>query len=190
VLCGAPYAFEDVTGFDEPGPARDSLLSVNPLAQVPTLVLANGEAMTESAAIAIWLSEAWPDAGLAPVPGDPLRPAFLRRLVWIVANIYPTFTYSDYPTRWVTTDADQLRERLDRRRVELWTQFERELPPGEWSLGARFSVLDVYVAVMTHWRPGPAWFAAHCPRLHAIAAAAARRPRLVEVMAANFPPAG
>lgn len=99
-LCPAPARIEDVTGFDQPGAARDRLLRVNPLGQVPTLLLPDGTVMTESAAIALLLSERYPEAGLAPAPGTPLRPGFLRRLVWLAANVYPTFTYGDYPERW------------------------------------------------------------------------------------------
>ena len=51
-LCSAPVRIEDVTGFDQPGAARDRLLRVNPLGQVPTLLLPDGTVMTESAAIA------------------------------------------------------------------------------------------------------------------------------------------
>ncbi|MBZ4236614.1 hypothetical protein LAM40_24290, partial [Mycobacterium tuberculosis] len=40
--------------------------------------------------------------------GDPARARFLRLLVWIVANIYPTFTYGDYPERWAPRDAEAL----------------------------------------------------------------------------------
>ncbi len=59
---------------------------------------------------------------------------------------------------------------------------------GRWFLGERFSALDVYVGIMTHWRPGRAWFAEHCPRLHAIAEAVDRLPALAPVWAANFDP--
>jgi len=34
------------------------------------------------------------------------------------------------------------------------------------------------VGVMTHWRPRRAWFAEHCPKLHAIAMAVDADPRL------------
>lgn len=43
VRAGVPYIFEDVSGFDVPGEARERLQRVNKLAQVPALVLPNGE---------------------------------------------------------------------------------------------------------------------------------------------------
>lgn len=186
-LCCAPVRIEDVTGFERAGPARDRLLRVNPLGQVPALLLPEGTVMTESAAIALLLSERYPQSGLAPAPGTPLRPAFLRWLVWIAANVYPTFTYGDYPERWVSTDPKSLKATTDSYRERLWRQLESEMSEGGWALGSPFSVLDVYLAVMTHWTPGRAWFSAHCPRLHAIATRAAEHPQLSGVLQRNFP---
>jgi len=186
-MCSAPVHIEDVSGFDQPGAARDRLLRVNPLGQVPTLVLPEGTVITESAAIALLLSERHPQAGLAPAPGTSHRCAFLRRLIWIVANIYPTFTYGDYPDRWVGTDPASLKTATDRYRERLWREFESDVKEGGWVLGAHFSALDIYVAVMTHWRPRRAWFADNCPRLSAIAARADDHPLLEAVLQRNFP---
>jgi len=186
-LCCAPVRIEDVTGFDRPGAARDRLLRVNPLGQVPALLLPDGEVITESAAIALLLSERHPQAGLAPAPGTARRPAFLRRLIWIAANVYPTFTYGDYPDRWVGTDPKSLTTATDRYRERLWREFESEVSKDAWSLGAQFSALDIYVAVMTHWKPERAWFAVNCPRLSAIASRADEHSRLKAVLQRNFP---
>src|SRR5205085_2807112 len=46
--------------------ARDQVSTVNPLKQVPALLLPTGEVMTESAAILIWLADKFPQAELAP----------------------------------------------------------------------------------------------------------------------------
>jgi GST-like protein len=187
-IAGLPFEFEDVSGFDQPGPARDHLLAVNPLAQVPTLVLPGGEVMVESAAIALVLAERHPEARLAPDPRERERPAFLRRLIWLVANIYPTFTYFDYPDRWIASEAEFFRARVLQYRKALWLQFERDLGYGRtWVLEAGLTALDVYVAVMTHWRPGRAWFKRNCPRLFAIATNADKHPSLEAVLARNFP---
>jgi GST-like protein len=189
-LCGAPMRLEDVTGFDRGGSARERLLRVNPLGQVPTLILPDGAVMTESAAMALLLAERHPQAALAPAPGTALRPGFLRRLIWIAANVYPTFTYGDYPERWVSRDGQSLRSATDAYRERLWREFESDVREGEWALGPGFSALDVYISVMTHWRPGREWFAAHCPRLRAIAGRAEAHPLLTRVLRRNFPSQG
>jgi GST-like protein len=186
-MCGASMQFAEVRGFDRPGEARDRLLRVNPLGQLPTLLLPEGTVMTESAAIALLLAERYPQAGLAPAPGSALRPLFLRRLVWIVTNVYPTFTYGYSPERWVVgADARSLRSATDAHREQLWREFEADVRDGGWALGSLCSALDVFVAVMTHWGPDRAWFAEHCPRLRAIADHADAHPVIGPVLARNF----
>lgn len=184
---GAPFEFEDVEGFDAPGPQRDRLLAVNPLARIPALVAPDGQVLTESAAIVLHLADLHPESGLAPAPGDPRRPAFLNRLIWFVSALYPTFTYRDYPERWAPDAAEQLIANVDAFRKSLWTQFEEALGDGPWVLGERPTALDLYVTVMTHWRPRRDWIAAHCPRVHSIALRAEALPALAPVLARNFP---
>lgn len=183
---GKPFEFVAVEGFDSPGPVRDRLLAVNPLGRIPTLVDPDGQVMTESAAIVLHLADLHPQAGLAPPPGDADRPAFLDRLVWCVSALYPTFTYRDYPERWAPDAADQLVENVDAFRRTLWQQFEAAVGSGPFVLGARASALDLYVTVMSHWRPRRDWLAAHCPKLYAIALNAEALPQLAPVMKRNF----
>jgi GST-like protein len=184
---GAPFDFVDVEGFDRPGEARDRLIAINPLARVPTLVSPQREVLTESAAIVLHLADLHPEAALAPTAGDPLRPGFLDRLIWFVSVVYPTFTYRDYPERWAPDAAEQLTERVDEFRRTLWTQLEDEVGEAEWMLGDRPTALDIYVTVMSHWRPRRRWISANCPKLHAIALRAEALPAIQPVMARNFP---
>ncbi len=184
---GEPFDLVDVEGFDAPGSARDRLLQVNPLGRIPTLVAPDGEILSESAAIVLHLAELHPDAGLAPAAGDPDRPRFLNRLVWLVSAVYPTFTYRDYPERWAPHCAEELVERVDVFRRSLWQQFERDVGDDPFVLGDRPSALDLYVAVMSRWRPGRSWFAEHCPRLHAVVLRTEALAALAPVMRRNFP---
>jgi GST-like protein len=174
----------DLLGSEE---ARRALERVNPLAQVPTLVLADGRVLTESAAITLYLSDLTGRDDLVPPPQAPERAEFLRWLIYLVANIYPTFTYADVPARFVEVEAAQkpFRTALDRYGERLWRNVEAAAK-GPWFLGARFSALDLYLAVMTRWRPKRPWFAEHAPKLHAAAEAADATPRLKEVWARNF----
>jgi GST-like protein len=168
-LAGVPLELEDVA-WDDVGPHNARLTQLNPLGQVPTLVLANGAVMTESAAILLRLAERAPRAKLAPPRRDPQRAAFLRWLAFFVAALYPTFTYGDAPARWVGEDAGpKLRASTDAHREKLLRFLDREVAGKPWFLGKRFSVLDLYVAVMREWRPGAAWWRSEVPKLNAIA---------------------
>lgn len=183
---GTDYAFDDVEGFDRPGPSRERLLAVNPLVRVPTLVSPAGDVLTESAAIILSIAEGNPEAALAPRAGDHRRSAFLNRLVWFVSAVYPTFTYRDYPERWVRTAPEELAHSVDEFRRSLWRQMESEVGEGPFVLGEAASALDLYVAVMSHWRPRRAWFEQNCPKLYAIALRSEQLPALKSVMARNF----
>lgn len=184
---GLPYRTEQVGDLLGSAEARAALEHVNPLAQIPTLVLPGGEVMTESAAITLYLAEFTGSTELVPPPRDPRRPAFLRWLVYMVANLYPTFTYADEPSRFMPMETARaaFRETVDAYAVRLWNVVETVA--GEpWFLGARFSAIDFYIAVMTRWRPGRKWFAANAPRLAAIARAIDAEPRLASVWQRNF----
>jgi GST-like protein len=171
--------------------AREELATLNRIAQVPTLLLPDGRVMTESAAITLHLADVTGSEELVPGPGAAERPDFLRWLVFLVANIYPTFTLADIPSRFVEVQEAQapFRRSLDAYASRLWTIVD-EAAGSPWFLGSRFSAMDLYLAVMTHWRPGRQWFAANAPRLAAIATAVDKETRLVEAWRRNFGEAG
>jgi GST-like protein len=187
-LYGLKYRYEPVEDlFRTPG-AGEKLEKVNPLAQVPTLVMPDGSIMSESAAITLLLADVTGSEALVPGPGAPERAKFLRWLVFLVANIYPTFTYADDPARFVSVNAarDPFRAATDAYAQRLWRQVEREAG-APWFLGERFSALDIYVDIMTRWRPKRGWFEIETPRLFAIARRADALPELANVWKRNFP---
>ena len=157
--------------WEDTGWNSKKLKKLNPLGQVPTLILPNGDVMTESAAMLLYLSERVPAAKLAPTIRDRDRTQFLRWLVFLVAAVYPTFTYGDDPKRWLAGDEQagkKLRASTDDHRKMLWKFIEKQIK-GPWVLGRKKSALDFYVWSMSHWRPGREWMASNCPKLHAIA---------------------
>jgi GST-like protein len=168
--------------------AREQLQPLNPLAQVPTLVLPDGTVMTESAAMTLHLADLTRSAALVPDAHARERAAFLRWLVFLVANVYPTFTYADLPERFVKTPGagPPFRIEVDAYAQRLWRIVEAGCG-APWFLGERMSALDLYLAVMTRWRPGQAWFAEHAPRLAAAATRAAALPAVAPVIERNFP---
>ena len=188
VWYGLPFAFEPVGDLFKSPEARAKLEKVNPLAQVPTLVMPDGGIMSESAAITLLLADITGRDSLVPGSKAKERPAFLRWLVFIVANIYPTFTYADDPARFVSVSAarDPFRAATDAYALRLWKQVE-SAAGSPWFLGERFSALDIYMSVMTRWRPKRGWFESETPRLFAIARKADEKPELKDVWARNWP---
>jgi GST-like protein len=186
-LSKLPYHYQEVD-YSKDCPERDRLLELNPLGQVPTLLLPDGTVMTESAAIILLLHIRWPLAGLVP-SGEIHFPAFLRWLMLINTAIYPTFTYGDTPQKWLPGVANPqvLTDTTNAHRKTLWQRVNAAADPeGPWFLGPTFCAIDLYIAVMSHWRPGEAWFAEHCSKLSAIAAQVAKHPRLEALFEAEF----
>lgn len=186
-LCGTEYELE-MLPYLKPGAGRDRLLALNVTGQVPTLILPNGEVMSESAAMILHLAEQHPASGLAPAPDSRTRPAFLRWLVFLVAQIYPTFNYGDDPKKWTSEGAaaDALRNSTDRHRMELWHAVEGVAAATPWFLGRTMSAIDLYITVMSHWRPGKLTFDAHFPKLASIARACGELPAIAKVLGRNF----
>jgi GST-like protein len=169
---GLGYEFREVGDLFQSAEARHRLAEVNPIAQVPTLVLPDGTVMTESAAITLYLAELTGEDSLVPAPGSAERPAFLRWLIFIIANIYPTYTYGDDPSRFVSgADAQKdFRRHVDDHRKRMYSVLE-DNAGAPWFLGERFSAIDIYVCTLTRWEPGREWFESHAPKLGGIAAA-------------------
>jgi GST-like protein len=185
---GLDYEIEELDDLFTSAAACEKLAPLNPLAQVPTLVLPDGQVMTESAAITLHLADVTGSSDLVPAAGEAVRPKFLRWLVFLVANVYPTFTYADDPARFVPVAAAQqpFADSVAAYRQRLWAQVEANVG-SPWFLGDRFSALDIYLAVMTRWEPRRAWFAENRRGLHAIALRADAEPRLATVWQRNFP---
>lgn len=187
--CGADVRYVDLTWEEDWD--KSALAAVNPLLQIPTLVLPDGEVMTESAAMLLHLADAFPQANLMPPPGDPTRPRFLRWLVFLVAAVYPSFTYGDVPPRFVEGDeaaGAKLRRATDAHRERLYLQVE-DAARAPFFLGENLSAVDYYVWMMCQWRPRRAWFDSHAPRMAAIADRVAALPEAQATSARNRFPA-
>lgn len=182
-LADIPYQFENVEGFDSPGHSQEKLLKLNPLCQVPTLQLDDGSIMTESAAIALMILDERPH--LAPPSGTPERNQFWRLLVWLVANVYPTFTYADYPERFVPDAADQLRERCITYRKSLYLWLEQQLQATPYAFGEQLTLLDIYICVIRTWGPRHDWFKENTPKIATIADAVCAVEKLQPVLRRN-----
>ncbi|WP_372782164.1 glutathione S-transferase family protein [Phenylobacterium sp.] len=188
-LLGEPYRVIERTVWADAA-AADEMEKVNPLRQVPALVLPSGELMTESAAILIQLADSHPGSGLSPAWDSPLRPRFLRWMTYIAAQIYALYWIRDDITRLAADKAHEavLRERTAARISACWTMMELQAPPaGRFMLGDELSVLDLYLAVVSRWGPRRRGFYAAAPRLGEVARHVDAEPRLAAFWAERFP---
>jgi GST-like protein len=186
-LAGLPLEVEEVD-YDLGSPTRDRLLAVNPLGQVPTMLLPDGQVLTESLAMLHFVQDSAPLAPLIPPTGDARRSEFYRWAVFLIAAVYPTFTYGDDPQKWVPdpAGAESLKASTNQHRQTLLLQLEAAARE-PWFLGERISAIDLYLTAMSHWRPRTAWFNEHAPKIAAIAHRTTELAELRAILAAHFP---
>jgi GST-like protein len=183
-LAGATHRLEDVTPW-EPGAATEALRAHNPLVQVPTLLLPSGEVMTESVAILAHLVEQFPDAGLAPPLGSDDRARMWRWLAFLASNVYGPIAVGDHPEQWMPDHHEPLKAGAVAMIERAWRILE-ENARAPYLTGEHFSILDVYAAMMSHWRPRRAWVDANCPKVSAALQRAEAQPVVAGIFAANF----
>jgi len=142
---GAPYALEllDREKGEHLAPA---FRAVNPMGKVPALRDHAGAVVTEQVAIFLHLADLFPEAGLAPPVGDPLRGPYLRWMVYYAACFEPAVVdralgrepgaramspYGDYDTVIATLAA--------------------AISPGPYLLGERMSAADILWGTALGW---------------------------------------
>ena len=113
-------------------------LALNPMGKVP-LVVHDGVPVAETGAIAIYLADRFPEAGLAPALDDGKRPAFLRWVLFAGSVIEPAlgekFFKWEVPARSVAWGSF----------AQMQDNLQAGVAPGPWLLGERFSAADVVI---------------------------------------------
>lgn len=146
----------------------DELQRVNPLAQIPTLVLPSGAVMTESAAILIHLGLVAPASGLLPENAE-ARAQALRGLVYVAANCYAAVGIVDHPERWTTASTrpaqDKLRAGARLRLHRYWEIFADQFAGEPFLGGAQPGALDLLAAAVSRWAGTRAHLKRHRPQL-------------------------
>lgn len=152
-------------------------LTLNPMAQVPLLILPDGSSMTESGAIALYLAETKPESGLAPLAGDPIRPQFLRWLSFAQINIYETVLRYYYSERYTgdPKGAAGVHQAAAERLERLWDMTAEKIQ-GPFFFGDRFTVVDIYLAMLSAWHSDLPALYKRLPKLGALVEATVSRP--------------
>lgn len=187
-LLGLPYTLVEGATWAEAA-ARDRVAASNPMRQIPTLVLEDGEVMTESAAILIYLADLHPEARLAPAADDPLRGQFLRWMLYVSSAIYALHWIKPDVKRIGAPDSareavvDAVHERI----AFCWAQMDAQLAPGRWLLGDELTVLDLYVATVSRFGPWRERFYEAAPRMAEVVRRIDAEPRLYVLWRERFP---
>ena len=187
-LLGLPYEVVEAAAWESDA-ERAKVAKVNPMRQIPALVLPSGEVLTESAAILMWLAEQHPEARLAPEVSSPRRAAYLRWMSFLPASIYSLYWIRDDPMRLAADPAaaELIKARTADRIAECWRIMDSQVSPGRYLLGDELGVLDLYVTVMSRWTPRRERFAREAPKMFEVVRRVDAEPRLQAFWAERFP---
>jgi len=142
---GQPYRME-ILEFGTTMKSPD-YLAFNPMGKVPTIIH-KGTVVTEAAAICAYLADAFPEAGLAPPPGDLRRGPYYR---WMF--------FAAGPVEAAVSNKALGFEVPDERRAmvgyggpaDVVNALEYAVTQSEYIAGDRFSAADVYVGSQIGW---------------------------------------
>lgn len=191
-LTRQPYRIVETATWEQ-NDAYAELLAVNPLGQIPTLVLDDGTALSESAAILIHLGTVHDESKLLPRDLS-ARAQAVRGLVYIAANCYAAISIIDYPERWCAeADADEaVKERIragTRARLHRhWELFADVFSATPCLGGSDLSALDLLAAVVSKWSGARQHLARHRPAFHETLQRIESVPDVAPIFARHWPP--
>jgi glutathione S-transferase len=159
---GAPHQLE-LVDFEREAQRSEAYLRLNPLGQVPTLVI-DGQPYAESAALLIMLADRHPESHLGPPPGTPMRSQWYQWLVFLSNTLGSSYRNWFYPADLGAPEhPPTVRAALQGRIEGLWTRLDTRLDArGPYLLGEQFSALDLLLIMYMRWsrnmpRPALDW---------------------------------
>lgn len=141
---GAPYEIEYVDIFRAmTGTGARDRANLHPDGKVPAL-LHDGALVTESAAIALYLTDLFPEADLGAPVGSPERAAYVTWLAWTAGEMEPAY----WGKISGQTEGDPLaQKRYDAVNARILTALEH----GPYLMGHRFTAVDVMIGSAMAW---------------------------------------
>jgi glutathione S-transferase len=121
--------------------------AINPMGKVPAL--RHGDTVvTEVAAICAYLADAFPDAGLAPPPGDPRRGPYFRWMFFAAGPLETALTHGMLNVE--VPDAQRGMVGYGSM-ADVLDALETAVSPGPYIVGDTFTAADVYVGSHVGW---------------------------------------
>jgi glutathione S-transferase len=142
---GQPYRTE-ILGFGTSMKSAD-YLALNPMGKVPA-ISHRGTIVTEGGAICAYLADAFPEAGLAPAPGDPARGLYYRWMFFAAGPVEAAVT-----NKALGFEIPAGRERMAGYGcfADVMNALEFAVSQNEFIAGDTFSAADVYFGSQIGW---------------------------------------
>ncbi|MEO6572325.1 MAG: glutathione S-transferase family protein [Polyangiaceae bacterium] len=181
---GAPHRLHKLD-FEAREQKSPEYLKINPAGVVPALVLDDGMALCEAAAITMHLADSHPEAGFAPTPGTPERAQYYQWMFFMANTLQPAYRAWFYPSE--PAGEANIEASKERAREVVETAWERVAThlsaKGPYLLGAKISAADFFMTMLMRWSRNMPKPAHTLPALGAHAQLMKARPAFKEVYA-------
>jgi glutathione S-transferase len=129
-------------------------LAINPAGLVPVLITSEGDALSEVAALMVYLADRHQLTELAPAVTDAQRGRFLSAIFYIASDIQSEMKRFHYPNRYSLRAEDNAGIR-DQAKGLILSRLDvmdmRLAKSGPYILGSRFSLADFYLSFWVAW---------------------------------------
>lgn len=143
---GIPLDLVKVDGKTKKTETDQDFLATNPNGYVPTLVLDNGETLTEASVVVQYLADHKPDTGLMPPAGELARYRVQQWLNFIATEIHKMFSpffKPNTPDETKSANRDHLVKRLK--------HVDASLEGKSFLTGETFTAADAYLWTILGW---------------------------------------
>ena len=164
-------------------------LRVNPKGRVPALVTDRG-ILTETPALLQFISQTFPQAGLAPLD-DPFLLARANEFnSYLCSTVHINHAHRMRGYRWADDEQaiEAMKKKVPQSVGDSFELIEREMLKGPWVLGERFSICDMYLFTLAQWLEGDGVDPARYPKVSDHRARMAADSVVVKVLAAQRAP--
>ena len=154
-----------------------SFKEINPKGYVPAVTMADGEVLTEGAAILQYIVDQAPAGQLAPPAGTTGRYRFLEWLTFITSEIHKGFG-----PLWNPASPAETKDAAKAKLGERFAYLDRELASRAFLLGDQFSAADAYLFTVMNWAGMHGIDLSPYPKLQAYLGRVAARPAVQDAL--------
>ncbi len=178
---GATFTTEKVDTRGKKTETGVDFWTINPKGYVPTMVLDDGEVLTEGVVMQQYIADLKPEAKLAPPRGTKERRKLEELLVFLSTEVHKGFSplfAPNTPDDFKPIARDKIGQRFD--------YLEKQLSDGRQFLtGDQFTIADAYFFTLSNWTKFTGIDLARWPNITAFAARVAARPSVQAAMKAE-----
>lgn len=166
---------------------KPEYLAINPKARVPALITDQG-VLTETPAILVYISQAFPDARLAPFD-DPFVFAEAQSFnSYLCATVHVAHAHRGRGHRWAYEESsfEDMKRKVPESVGACFELMENEMIKGPWVMGETYSICDMYLYTLTRWLEGDGVDLTRFPKVKEIFSRITERPAIASALEEHF----